>query len=193
MGIEYELKFAATREQQAQIHREFPGDSVTYQMETTYYDTPAGSFSARQCTLRRRMENHISVCTLKAPSGPDSRKEWEVECDSIENAISLLVQHGADPELLALAEEGLVPVCGAKFTRIAKTLNILDGTLELALDAGILTGGGTEIPLCEVEVEQKTCPKAVCEAFANALRQQYDLIPEPRSKFARAHALYKGE
>lgn len=193
MGIEYELKFSATEEQQSLIHREIPGDFKTYRMETTYYDTPSGAFSARHCTLRRRMENTVSICTLKTPAGQNGRKEWEVECASIESAVPMLCKLSADAEILALAAEGLVSVCGAQFTRIAKTVEILDGTLELALDKGVLTGGSRTLPLCEVEVEQKTCPREVCEAFAKALREQYGLTPEPRSKFARAYALQKGE
>ncbi len=193
MATEFELKFSSTADQQAQILREFPGEELRYTMQTTYYDTPSGAFAARRCTLRQRMENGVSICTLKAPDGNNCRKEWETECDSIEQAIEKLCKLGADAALLALAQEGLLPVCGAKFTRIAKTLEILDGTLELALDSGVLTGGSREIPLCEVEVEQKTCTREVCEAFAKALQQQYNLQPEPLSKFARAYALYQGE
>ena len=90
MGIEFELKYRANRQQQAAIRQAFAGEEEIYEMHTTYYDTPAGSFSARKCTLRRRMENQRSVCTLKTPGGGHGRREWEVECDSIEEAIEKL-------------------------------------------------------------------------------------------------------
>ena len=65
--------------------------------------------------------------------------------------------------------------------------------MELALDAGILMGGGQEIPLCEVEVELKSGSVQLCDTFAKMLASRFGLQPEPHSKFRRALALYKGE
>ena len=80
MGIEFELKYRANGQQHAAIRQAFAGEEKIYQMHTTYYDTPAGSFSDRKCTLRRRMENAVSVCTLKTPADGYGRREWEVVC-----------------------------------------------------------------------------------------------------------------
>ena len=193
MGIEFEVKFRATEEVQAKIRREIDGEEVTYQMQTTYYDTPTGAFSQRHCTLRRRMENEKSICTLKAPAQGLGRREWEMESDTVEAALKELCKLGVPEELIALAEEGLVPICGARFTRVAKTVSVGTGTAELALDKGILMGGGKEIPLCEVEVEQKTCSQKDCMAFAQLLSARYGLVREENSKFRRALALYRGE
>ncbi len=193
MGIEFELKFRATRQQQSEILQAVSGREQVFHMHTTYYDTPTGAFSRQQCTLRRRTENDGSICTLKAPAQGHGRREWEVACDDITAAIPMLCKLGAPEELLALAQEGLFPTCGAKFTRIARTVSVSDGTLELAVDSGVLTGGGREVPLCEVEVEQKTCSEEACAAFAGSLSAQFGLMPEPLSKFARAKALQEGE
>ena len=65
--------------------------------------------------------------------------------------------------------------------------------VELAIDAGVLTGGGREIPLCEVEVELKSGSQDACDRYAEALATRFGLTPEPQSKFRRALALYKGE
>ena len=193
MGIEYELKFRADCQQQAAIRQAFVEEEEIYQMQTTYYDTPAGSFSARKCTFRRRMENQRSVCTLKTPGGGHGRREWEVECGSIEEAVEKLCKLDVPKEVLALAEEGLIPICGARFTRIAKLICWEDTMLELAMDEGILTGGDREKPLCEVEVELKAGSHEACVAFARILAERFGLTEEPLSKFRRAHALYKGE
>lgn len=193
MGIEFEVKFRATEEIQAIIRNQIPGKEQIYHMQTTYYDTPTGAFSQRHCTLRRRMENEKSICTLKAPAQGMGRREWEVESDSIENALKKLCKLGAPEELVALAEEGLVPICGARFTRVAKTVAVGDGTAELALDQGVLMGGGNEIPLCEIEVEQKTCSQTDCMAFAQLLSARFGLVREEQSKFRRALGLYRGE
>ncbi len=193
MGMEYELKFKATPQVQQQILQQHPGKTVEFSMETTYYDTPSGTLSAKRYTLRRRMENHISVCTLKTPGKGQQRGEWEIPCSRIEDALSDLCKLGAPEDLQELAKEGLVPICGARFHRTAVTIASPDGTVELALDQGVLTGGGREVPLCEVEVELKGGPITFADSFAQTLAEEFHLTVESASKFRRALALYKGE
>lgn len=193
MGIEFEIKFRATAAQQLALRGAYPGTEQTIAMETTYYDTPAGALAQRWYTLRRRMEDDRSVCTLKTPVDGFGRGEFEVDCTSIEDAIPELCKLSGITELPVLVKDGLVPVCGAKFARIAKTLTFPDATLELALDSGILTGGGKEIPLCEVEVELKSGSREAALLFARQIAAAYGLVPEKKSKFRRALALAKGE
>ena len=120
MGIEYELKFRATKQALAAILAEYAqGEKTEFQMETTYYDTPSGALSDRVYTLRRRMENDVSVCTLKTPVKGLGRQEIEIPCDNIETAIPQLCAAGAPEDFHHLVEEGLLPVCAAKFHRIA--------------------------------------------------------------------------
>lgn len=193
MAIEFELKFRATPEILAMIRSAVSGKETTFHMQTTYYDTQEGSLSERKYTLRRRMENDVSVCTMKAPAGKNCRGEWETECEQIESAIPRLCQMGAPADLMALTARGVKAICGAKFNRMAKTVEYDGAILELALDQGILTGGGREIPLCEVEVELKSGSPAQAEQYAKILAQKYSLTPEKHSKFRRALSLYKGE
>jgi len=193
MGIEFELKYRATPEQLAQIELFAEGERTLYHMQTTYYDTPDGKLSERYYTLRCRMENERAVCTLKAPVEERGRGEWELDCDDIGKAIPELCKLGAPADLQELTAGGLVPICGARFTRIAKTVVLPDCTVELALDKGVLMGGGKEVPLCEVEVELKSGEPAYCEAYARQLALIFGLEPEKKSKFRRALALYKGE
>ena len=156
-------------------------------METTYYDTPGQTLSQKHYTLRCRKENDLSVCTLKTPA-KGGRNEYEVKANSIEEAL---------PELCKLCGEALptdiVAVCGAKFTRIAKTVTFASATLELAFDRGKLTGGNREEALCEVEVELKQGNPLYLEIYALQLAESYGLQPEKHSKFRRALALAKGE
>ena len=189
MGREYELKFSATREQQSAIRAGFALDWQEISMETTYYDTPDKALGARRWMLRRRKENGRSVCTLKTPGADGGRGEWETECDSVEAAISELCKLGCPVELPELAKNGLAPLCGARFTRLAGLLTPEDCTLELALDSGVLIGGGKEIPLCEIEVELKSGSEAAVDRFANTLAAEFHLIPEMKSKYARTLAL----
>ena len=192
MALEYEWKFRAEEAVLFDIDAAFSGQRNEIAMETTYYDTPSGALSALRYTLRRRFENGVSVCTLKAPAG-NARGEWETECDRIEDAVPQLVALGCPQNLPELIEEGLIPICGAKFTRIAKAIILSDAEVELALDKGKLLGGNREESLCEVEVELKSGSNDACDHFAAALAVRFDLKPEPRSKFRRALTLYKGE
>ena len=192
MAIEFELKYRANPEMLQEINDAVSGQTQTIAMETTYYDTPSGALSARRYTLRRRMENSLSVCTLKAPAGGLGRGEWELPCENIVAAIPMLCKLGAPADLQSLVQEGLFPVCGAKFTRIAKTVLLPECTVEVALDTGVLTGGGQTQPLCEVEVELKSGSPEACTAYAEQLAIRFGLEPEIHSKFRRALALHQG-
>lgn len=184
MGVEFELKFRATPESLESIRKHIPGAEQVFTMETTYYDNPEGALSAKYYTLRRRQENHISVCTLKTPAKTQGRNEYETECDTIEEAIPILCKLSG--EVLPAA---VFPVCGARFTRIAKTVTLENCTVEVALDQGVLTGGGKEIPLCEAEVELKAGAREDASAYALQLALAFGLVPEKKSKFRRAKDL----
>lgn len=188
MGREFELKYGADAAQLEAI-REAYGDFTEIRMETTYYDTFDGKLFNRRWTLRQRMENGRSVCTLKTPHEDGGRGEWEVEAPGLITGIPLLCRQGAPIDLMALTVNGIVPTCGARFTRLAKTVELPGCTVEIALDQGVLTGRGKEQPLCEVEVELKSGSQEAAVAFATDLAAQYALKSEPLSKFRRAMIL----
>lgn len=185
MGIEFELKYAA--EESAFAGLKLESDHwISYQMATTYYDTPDARLGKRHWTLRRRFENGVSVCTLKTPAGGQGRNEFELECHDINEAIPQLCEMGAPLELLALTIEGVEEVCAARFDRLAGKVTLEGADVELALDKGVLIGGGRELPFVEVEVELKSGDPDAAVAYANALAEKYSLRPEPRSKYKRA-------
>ena len=186
MGRELEYKYTGTEIAFAVLQQRF-GPIIETKMETTYYDTPDAALSQRRWTLRRRMENEISVCTLKVPLPDGSRGEWEAEAASIEEGMEKLCRCGAPEQLREVTD--LHPVCGARFTRLAAMISLTDAKVELALDRGVLLGGGREQPLLEVEVEYKAGSEAVAHAFAQALAREFHLTEEPLSKFARARRL----
>jgi len=188
MGREFELKFAATEAALSAIETRF-GKFAAITMETTYFDTPDRALSARHITLRCRMENGVSVCTLKTPTDGLGRGEWELERGSIEEAIPELCKLSKHPLLPILLAPGVTPICGARFLRKAKTVSLPNCTVEIALDKGCLLGGGKELPLCEVEVELKDGPEDAAVAFAKALAAEFGLQSEPKSKFKRAAEL----
>lgn len=188
MGREFELKYQATPEIIGSIREKF-GEFTPISMETTYYDTEDLSLRKRKWTLRQRLENGRAVCTVKTPLPDGSRGEWEVECTDLAAGAARLCAMGAPGEILNYVNQGVVPFCGAKFTRLAKTIELPGGAVELALDQGVLLGGGREKPFAEVEVELKSGSDAVAEDFAGALAREFGLKPQPKSKLARAMAL----
>ena len=189
MGREFELKYEASPEKLALLQGRFP-DLSPITMETTYYDTPGGEMGRLYWTFRRRLENGRPVITLKTPAEGYGRNEWEVRCDDLMAAVDELVAGGAPARLLAFAlREGFVPVCGARFTRLAGTLEIPGATVELALDQGVLLGGGKELPFWEMEVELKEGAEETAVRFAESLAGEVGLIPQPLSKIARARRL----
>ena len=189
MALEFELKYSCTPQALALLRADLPGAERQFSMATTYYDTPAGDLSKKFYTLRRRQENEASVCTLKIPAADGARGEFEVECDTVEAAVPMLCKLSG----VELPTASLVPVCGARFTRIAKTFDWNGAVIELALDTGILTGGGKELPLCEAELELKGGSREAMEAYGAFLSAAYGLTVENRSKFRRALDLAKGE
>ena len=190
MAREFELKYAATAEDLEILKGKYPHlHPIT--METTYYDSLDGRLSDRHWTLRRRMENGVAVCTLKVPGQGFGCGEWERECDDIFKAIPLLLEMDAPGDLAELTAGGLKEFCGARFTRLAGLVEAEGCTVELALDQGLLLGGGREQFFSEVEVELKEGSEEAAVAFGEALAREMGLKPESRSKVARAIALTK--
>ena len=188
MGREFELKFRADAAVIDKIREKY-GAFASIAMETAYYDTFDLKLAMHHWTLRRRMENGVSVCTFKRPLEDGSRGEWEVEASGIMEGVMKLCRSGADWELMRICAGGLVETCGARFTRLAKTLDVPGGKVELALDEGVLLGRGKELPLAEVEVELKEGADEAAAAFAEALAEEFGLVAESKSKFVRAISL----
>ena len=192
MGIEYEHKFSATPADLTAIRSEISGTWTKVLMETTYYDTPDGDLSDARCTLRRRMENDVSVCTLKAPDKGLARREWEILCGDIQQAADYFSRTDCPPEFASWAAKGLEPICGARFTRLISTFSGPGWEAEVALAQCVLLGGGRTEPICEVEVEAKSGTPAQTDRVARDLAARFHLSPLSLSKFARAHALALG-
>ena len=188
MGREFELKYQATPETIAAIQAKF-GEFTPISMETTYFDTVDLALRKRKWTLRQRLENGRAVCTVKTPLPDGSRGEWETENTDFAAGAKALCAMGAPKEILDYVNQGVTPFCGAKFTRLAKTIALPGGSVELALDEGVLLGGGQELSFAEVEVELKSGEDSVASAFAGKLAAEFELKEQPKSKLARAMAL----
>lgn len=163
-----------------------------YHMQTSYYDTPDRRLGSRMITLRRRLENQRSVVCCKAPvpGAADSRLrgEWELEAPEPAAALPGLIALGAPPELAEL--EGLAPICGADFRRLALLLRLEGGgCAELALDQGRLFGPARSLPFRELELELKEGDAEPARDLVRRLAERFGLRPQEQSKLARAREL----
>ena len=184
MGRELEFKFRLTDAGYDCLRREF-GPLAETRMETAYYDTPSRSLGAAGVTLRRRLENGVSIVTLKTRLPDGSRGEWETEAPTVEAGLPALTAQGAPVPGM----EDLTEICSARFTRLSRLLFYPGGAAELALDKGVLAGKTEEAPLLEAELELKEGPDGPFGAFALQFAREHSLEEEPKSKFARARRL----
>lgn len=197
MGVELEIKLGVNDLQlldcilcDVRVREKMTGPFSYVPMQTTYFDTEDGALSGRHWMLRVRSEGETSVVTMKTAAEGYARGEWSVEAEVLDEAIGPLVAQGAPGELEEIAQQTLIPICGAKFTRILANLEFSDGSrCELAGDVGDLMGAGRYAPLCELELELKSGAPDAMLALAQELEQQYRIQEERRSKFARARAL----
>ena len=103
--------------------------------------------------------------------------------------LKVLCEMGAPADLEELTQEGVLPICGARFLRKTTLLEVGDTLLELAVDQGSLFAGEREIPLCEIEVELKDGSDEATLLFARMLAARFGLEPQSKSKFRRAKDL----
>ena len=171
------------------------GQPQQIHMQSQYYDTQSGAFSAKRWTLRKRQENHRCVIALKTPSkgsGPlQIRGEWECSGVGVLESVDALLALGAPEELKTMIDgQLLIEICSAQFLRKTRVLQLDDQTtVELALDFGLLTGGNHSMDLCEVELELLTGNVALMETFGQTLGREFSLSIETKSKFVRAISL----
>ncbi len=161
------------------------------EMFAEYYDTPDRRLRQRKVALRMRRENHEQLCCLKlrdaASDGLHVHEEYECMAATLEEGLGVLPGQGAPLDLChALRTADLSVVCQTKFhRRRAVWLDPLF-TAELSFDQGVLSCAGRELPVGEIECEQKSGEDVAFEEACQLLARRFSLKPEARSKLSRA-------
>ena len=195
MEIEIKLRPASRAAARAAFSDEglFPalGETDSIEMHTVYYTDRRGVIPRSRWMLRLRRENEKSLCAFKAPPVGSARLELEHPAADIQSGAALLCQDPALPkEVRAILQEGeLIPLCGARFTRLVRRCAFGAAVFDLALDEGILTGGGRTAPLLELELELVSGPEDALKAASAALSARHELEPLLLSKQQQAMAL----
>lgn len=174
------------------------GDIRNTQMISYYYDTPANALSSLRWSLRKRQEGEVSVVAMKT-SAVDvtnlliSRNEWEVPSDDIRQAIPMLINEGAPPQLEdIISQSELVERCRIEFFRRAATLKMPEGlVVELSVDKGTIYADGKTAPIHELEVELMFGKPEELVPLCDLLTQNYQLEREALSKYERALRLIR--
>lgn len=166
----------------------------TVQMAAVYYDTADNLVYRSGAALRIRRENARSVCCMKrtvSKQGAQAlREEYEVEAETLSEGLSKLPDVGAPRALCEqLRGQEFRELARTEFTRNCYLLEIRASasfTAELAVDVGALGVSGHMLPFEELELELKSGDAAAFQAYADALEAQFSLIPQEKSKLARA-------
>lgn len=203
MATEIEMKLSVPSHevmdqilQDPQLTQYMRDEPETRHMRSTYYDTEDGALCARRWTLRLRDEGGTPVVAMKTPNanagtGLYTRHEWQCRAARPEEAVPRLVEQGAPAALMQLTQgKRLEAICRAEFDRRSTCLYLPDGVrIEMAADEGVLSGGGNEQPLRELELELLFGESEALPPISRRLIETYGLTEEPQSKFQRAIAL----
>lgn len=192
MASEIELKYAPPADLRAETLfldsgiAPFSTNRCMFDMHTEYLDTENGDAKKSGITLRRRFENGESVlyakCKRYDADALSVRGEWRVIGDDIGNAATLLCDVGAPTEKLC----GLpLSVCASvRFVREEVLVTPYDGfSFLLSFDDGVFA---ENIHFTEIELELVSGSEEELVNFGYALAKKYSLVPETRSKYARA-------
>ena len=166
----------------------------TIRMAAIYYDTPDDLVYRNGVALRIRKENGRSVVcmkrTLKKEGAQALREEYEVEAHTLEGGLIKLPEAGAPRDLcMMLSRQTFRELARTEFIRNSYLFEISTDagfTAEFSIDIGVLGAVGNMHPFEEIELELKSGDTAAFIAYAEMLEQRFSLIPQKRSKLARA-------
>jgi inorganic triphosphatase YgiF len=196
--MEVELKLALPPDSAAALcrHPLLAGKKVQRdRVFNLYLDTPDFDLWRARMALRLRKKGETWLQTLKtagsALGGLHQRGEWEY------------VQHAPEVDLARFRESPLAelpcssrlhlllkPAFVADFERIAWQIESAPGMrVEVALDRGVIEGGGRKSAICEVEIEVLTGSADGAYDVALALLQDLSLRPLAASKAERGYDL----
>ena len=167
-------------------------------MDAVYYDTEDGVLAQNHVTFRVRQEGSCTVSTVKwggqVEEGLFSHQECNVPAAPEDGKLvprpELFRETDAGPVLeRVLAGKPLCSQLGMHFLRRRTQVVYRGSELEVSVDTGEIVAGGKTEPICEVEVELFAGPEDRVREFAQQLADEYRLVPENRSKYARGLAL----
>jgi triphosphatase len=164
----------------------------------TYFDTDDLALTRQKVAVRERRVNEQTLLTVKtaghSQAGLSRRQEWEAPTQPGVFNFKQLVDDAPLADALTRIADHLVPIFTTDFERLSWLLALSQGTVEVALDRGIIEvtrhGQTAHQSICELELELKSGDNAALAALAAELGAVIPLEPSDDSKAARGYALF---
>ena len=207
---EIELKLAmdgaalARLPQSALLHSLQTEAGRAKKLASTYYDTADLRLKQAGMALRVRHDGTGYVQTLKAPrldhngqprsdGGLQHLREFEAALEAPEPDLARI----DDPAIQAFFSEArigrdLEPIFTTDIDRQVLPLELADSRVELAIDRGRIAANGSELPVCEAELELQRGESGKLYELAMMLHREVPFRIERASKAARGYSLYSG-
>ncbi|MFB6260241.1 MAG: inorganic triphosphatase [Thiohalorhabdaceae bacterium] len=169
------------------------GPAQTLEMTADYIDTEDLRLLSAGYAYRVRWEGSQWVATVKADAsraatdGLHRHREWEAPVSGPEPDLAVF----DDPELRATlaslqGERPLVTLFRVTMERRVRPLKLPgDARAEWAADRGRILADNREEPVLEVELELKDGAISPLRDLIDRLQENYPLVPDERTKFAR--------
>lgn len=165
------------------------------QQHNIYFDTADGRLRAQRHGLRVRDLGDRRIATLKGAArfhdGVYERDEWEQEIGGDDRPQAWPPGEVRDRVLALSGGAPLEPILTIDTQRHhVYAWHDERRVAEISMDEGVISAGGHEQPFRELEIELlETGTRDEFDALVAALREQFALVPEERSKLARGLAL----
>ncbi len=172
MAKEVELKIELSVESSKALEASglLPGNPVSADQRTAYFDTPDGFLAKSGFSLRIRECDGKRKQTVKRDgaiaAGLFVRSEWEHATKSVTPMIDDRTPIKA---LLGPRVSTLFPQIDVQIERRTWTVLHDHSEFELVLDRGMITAGDRQTPVCEVELELKRGDPAALFGFAKKM------------------------
>ena len=175
-------------------HPALQGPQTSQSLRSVYFDTPDGVLRAAGCGLRVRTTPDGFVQTLKRQTAPGqtARDEWEVPVASETPDLAALKTTPAHKRLKGRRRH-LTPRFATTVVRRIRMVDWEGALIEVAFDAGELSGGEKREPIYELELELKAGPPAALFSLARRLARDLAIVPVFESKAERGWRLAEGE
>ncbi len=158
-------------------------------LRAIYFDTPERELVKARIALRLRQEGDAWMQTVKMPGANAISR---IELNHLRPGPVLDLSVYADTEVgeaLSRVQGQLGVRYETDVQRLLCKLRAREGTVEAALDQGVLRAGGLELPICEIEFELLSGRPQAIFSIARGWQKRHGLVLDSRSKSERGDAL----
>ena len=187
---EQELKLHIPHTARVGVERALRRGAVTrVRLRALYFDTPTRELVAARVALRLRQEGRQWVQTLKMP-GEHVLSRVEINHNRPGPILDLNVYVGTVAENAISNLKGALEVCyETDVIRLLRNIRTAQGSVEIALDTGVLRAGTLELPISEIEFELLSGKVDAIFTLGRKWQHTHGLILDARSKSERGDQL----